>query len=67
MFFDPKAVWRVRPEDFRSKAKASPYVGMELTGRVAATLVGGRAAYVDPEGPLSGLVPEAPFPAAPGQ
>ena len=55
VLFDPEAKWTVRRGDFLSKASLSPYLGMELTGRVAATLVRGKAAYVDPSGPLRGL------------
>lgn len=52
---DPKEKWTVRREDFLSRASLSPYVGMELTGRVAATLVGGGPVYVDRKGPLREL------------
>jgi dihydroorotase len=55
VFFDPRAVWTVREADFLSKACRSPYVGMELTGRVAATLVAGKTAYLDGEGPLGSV------------
>ncbi|MFH2001697.1 MAG: dihydroorotase family protein, partial [Planctomycetota bacterium] len=36
VFFDPGREWTVTSEDFLSKANRSPYVGMKLTGRVAA-------------------------------
>ncbi|MBU0756176.1 MAG: dihydroorotase family protein [Planctomycetes bacterium] len=55
VFFDPSASWRVRREDFLSRASCSPYVGMTLTGRVAATLVDGKVAYCDEKGPLNAL------------
>ena len=56
VFFNPDAVWTAGEEDLLSRAKCSPYLGMELTGKVAATLVAGRAAYADPAGPLVGLL-----------
>lgn len=56
VLIDPEARWTPRGEDFRSRAILSPYVGMELTGRVAATLVGGRTAYVDEAGPLKNFL-----------
>lgn len=66
VFFDPEQAWRVSGEAFRSRAKASPYVGMELTGRVAATLVGGRAVYVDRAGPLGRFLEEESPPCGKG-
>ncbi len=42
---DPKARWKVDPKRFRSKSKNTPFTGWELTGRVAATIVGGRTKY----------------------
>ncbi len=49
---DPAAAWTVEQDDFLSRAFQSPYVGMELRGRVAATIVGGKPVYVDGTGPL---------------
>jgi len=57
VFFDPEREWEVKREDFLSKANLSPYVGMKLTGRVAATLVDGKAVYIDQDGPLFGRLP----------
>ncbi len=37
----------------RSRSKNTPFGGWELRGGVAATIVGGRAVYVNPEGKLS--------------
>ena len=51
---DLEARWMVSQEDFLSRASLSPYIGMELTGRVAATLVGGQPAYLDGQGPVRG-------------
>lgn len=43
--FDPNQHWRVTPETLRSSGKHTPFVGMELRGRVRHTLVDGRIAY----------------------
>jgi dihydroorotase len=43
--FDPAARWTVDPTRFRSKSRNTPYTGWELRGRVALTLVGGRAVF----------------------
>ena len=43
--FDPEATWTVDPKSFRSKGRNSPYAGRELTGRVHATIVGGRVIH----------------------
>jgi len=43
--FDPSAEWDVRPEEFASKCKISPYAGMRLKGRVMLTMLGGNIAY----------------------
>ena len=56
VIFDPKEEWVVTRDDFLSRASASPYVGMTLTGRVAATLVDGKSVYVDSKGPLAGCL-----------
>ncbi|MDR1367989.1 MAG: dihydroorotase [Candidatus Accumulibacter sp.] len=43
--FNPVEVWRVCPETLRSDGKNTPFLGAELTGRVKATLVGGRVVF----------------------
>ena len=43
--FDPEATWTVDPKSFRSKGRNSPYAGRDLTGRVHATIVGGRVIH----------------------
>lgn len=43
--FDPSAAWRVEPASFRSLSRNSPFAGWELTGRPAATIVGGRIVW----------------------
>lgn len=45
--------WTVEEEDFLSRASVSPYVGLELQGRVAATLARGRPVFVDRAGRLA--------------
>ena len=47
--FDPAAQWMVDPSRFRSKGRNTPYAGQRLTGRVHATIVGGRVMYRTPE------------------
>jgi dihydroorotase len=39
--FDPQAYWRVEPSALRSQGKNTPFLGLELAGRVRYTLVGG--------------------------
>lgn len=46
--FDPKASWIVAPPALASQGKNTPFVGLELTGRVMRTLVGGRTVYSAP-------------------
>jgi len=36
-------------ERMRSKSKNSPFIGWSLRGGVAATIVGGRTVYVNPD------------------
>jgi len=43
--FDPGVHWRVEPGALRSQGKHTPFAGLELPGRVAATLVAGHVAY----------------------
>jgi dihydroorotase len=43
--FDPAAPWVVRPEALASQGKNTPFQGLELTGRVRRTLVGGRTVF----------------------
>jgi len=42
---DPNATWVVDPEEFASKGKNTPLAGRTLTGRVVATIYGGRVVY----------------------
>jgi dihydroorotase len=43
--FDPQAHWRVEPGTLKSQGQHTPFAGLELPGRVAATLVAGHVAY----------------------
>ena len=47
--FDPAVRWAVTPEALRSQGKATPFAfahsGMELPGRVRATVVAGTVAF----------------------
>ena len=36
--FDPKEIWTVRPEEFKSRGRNTPFAGKKLTGRVKAVL-----------------------------
>jgi dihydroorotase len=44
---DPNVLWSVSAEGFRSKSRNSPFIGMTVKGRVAATIVGGEVRYRD--------------------
>ena len=43
--FDPAATWRVSPERLQSRGKNTPFEGIEMTGRVVATLVDGHPVF----------------------
>ena len=43
--FDPRETWHVKPESLRSQGKNTPFLDGEMTGRVRATLVGGRLVF----------------------
>jgi dihydroorotase len=47
--FDPRAIWTVTPEGLRSQGKHTPFAfehgGVQMPGRVRATLVAGTVAY----------------------
>lgn len=45
VIFDPRRVWTVDADDFRSKGKNTPFAGKTLTGKVRATIVDGEIAY----------------------
>ena len=43
--FDPKKRWTFDASKSRSKSKNTPFDGWQLTGKVAATIVGGKIVY----------------------
>jgi dihydroorotase len=43
--FDPAAWWTVEPRSLRSQGKNTPFLGLELAGKVRSTIVGGQAVY----------------------
>jgi dihydroorotase len=43
--FDPEATWTVEPGALHSQGKNTPFVGVELPGRVRYTLVGGEVVF----------------------
>ncbi|MBI2126027.1 MAG: dihydroorotase family protein [Thaumarchaeota archaeon] len=44
---DPQKKWKIDPSKFYSKAKYSPFDGMEVQGRIMATIVGGKVVFED--------------------
>ncbi|MFA7680072.1 MAG: dihydroorotase [Pigmentiphaga sp.] len=44
---DAEQYWTPTPEGLKSQGKHSPFIGMELPGRVKMTIVEGRVAYTD--------------------
>ena len=45
--FDPAAEWQPSADSLRSRGKNSPWLGHMLTGKVRATLVGGRVVFTE--------------------
>jgi dihydroorotase len=43
--FDPKAWWKVEPGALYSQGKNTPFLGMEVAGKVRYTLVGGQVVF----------------------
>jgi dihydroorotase len=43
--FDPDCWWKVEPAALRSQGKNTPFLGLELKGRVRYTLVAGQVAF----------------------
>ncbi len=43
--YDPARAWVVQPAALASQGKNTPFLGLELTGRVMRTLVGGRTVH----------------------
>lgn len=46
--FDPERYWKIEPAMLKSQGKNTPFVGIELKGRVAQTLVDGQLVYTAP-------------------
>jgi dihydroorotase len=44
--YDPAKPWIVQPSALASQGKNTPFLGLELTGRVARTIVGGRTVHI---------------------
>lgn len=47
VIFDPQKKWHVDSKKFFSRGKNTPFEGMELSGAVVATLVGGRLVFFE--------------------
>lgn len=47
VIFDPEAEYTIKAEDFMSKAKNSPFIGMKVKGKVKNTICGGKIVYDD--------------------
>ena len=45
VLFDPNAAWRVTPAALKSQGKNTPFLGLELAGRVRTTLVAGNVIH----------------------
>ena len=43
--FDPEAAWKVTPTALNSQGKNTPFINMELTGKVIYTLMNGQITY----------------------
>lgn len=43
--FDPATLWRVEPSALMSQGKNTPFLGLEVPGKVRTTLVGGHVVY----------------------
>jgi dihydroorotase len=43
--FDPEAYWKIEPAALKSQGKNTPFLGLELQGKVRYTLVGGQVVY----------------------
>jgi dihydroorotase len=44
--FDPKAFWKVEASALKSQGKNTPFLGMELQGKVRYTVVEGKVVYI---------------------
>jgi dihydroorotase len=51
---DPTAAWMVRPEEFFSKSRNTPFAGRRLTGRAETTIVRGQVVFAREPGGVAG-------------
>jgi dihydroorotase len=49
VLIDPEREWTVASEEFRSRARNTPYEGRRLRGKAVATYVAGREAFCEPD------------------
>ena len=47
--FDPAAQWIVRPQEFFSRSRNTPFAGRRLTGRASVTIVRGQVVFQRPD------------------
>ena len=47
LIFDPDERWTVKPEEFASKGRNTPFGGVRLRGKVKYTIIGGEIVYQD--------------------
>ena len=47
--FDPAAEWIVRPQEFFSRSRNTPFAGRRLTGRASVTIVRGQVVFQRPD------------------
>ncbi len=45
--FDPERYWKVEPAALKSQGKNTPFIGMEMKGKVRYTLIGGQVVFCD--------------------
>ena len=45
VLFDPDKTWTVDAKDFSSKSRNTPFDGLELTGKVVRTILGGKTVF----------------------
>jgi dihydroorotase len=52
--FDPQRYWKVEPKALKSQGKNTPFLGMELQGKVVCTLVDGHVVFENGDGAKHG-------------